>query len=220
MLYLSNPEGVSRDRRRMFLDDLSALNRIQQEEFLDPEIETRIAQYEMAYRMQTSVPELMDLSSEPESTFDLYGEAAREPGNLRAPLSGRTTFGGARRALHPTLPPRMGSATGQLPVQLPKQCADTDQASAALIEDLDQRGMLDETLVVWGGGVWTDGLLPGHHDQRDLWARSPPSLFHDLARRGRREAWRNLRRDGRVLATTLSTSRCTSTICMPPCCTS
>ncbi len=150
VLYLSNPGGVSRDRRRMFLDDLAALNRIQLEERADPEIETRIAQYEMAYRMQTSVPELMDLSSEPESTFELYGEAAREPGTYarHCLVARRLAERGVRfiQLFH-----RGWDQHRSLPNQLPKQCADTDQASAALIQDLDQRGLLDETLVVWGG---------------------------------------------------------------------
>ena len=170
VLYVSNPEGVSRARRRMFLDDLSALNRIQQEEFLDPEIETRIAQYEMAYRMQTSVPELMDLSSEPESTFDLYGEAAREPGTYarHCLVARRLVERGVRfiQLFH-----RGWDQHRALPVQLPKQCADTDQASAALIEDLEQRGLLDETLVVWGGEfgrtVYCQGTMTNETYGRD-----------------------------------------------------
>ena len=161
VLYLSNPEGVSRDHRRMFLDDLSALNRIQQEEFTDPEIETRIAQYEMAFRMQASVPELMDLSGEPHSTFELYGEAAREPGTFarHCLVARRLVERGVRfvQLFH-----RGWDQHRSLPQQLPKQCADTDQASAALIEDLERRGLLDETLVVWGGEfgrtVYSQGL--------------------------------------------------------------
>ena len=170
VLYLSNPEGVSRDRRRMFLDDLSALNQIQQEDFLDPEIETRIAQYEMAYRMQTSVPELMDLSSEPESTFDLYGESAREPGTYarHCLVARRLVERGVRfiQLFH-----RGWDQHRSLPVQLPKQCADTDQASAALIKDLDRRGLLGETLVVWGGEfgrtVYCQGMMTNESYGRD-----------------------------------------------------
>ena len=162
VLYLSNPEGVDRDRRRMFLDDLSSLNRIQHEEFADPEIETRIAQYEMAFRMQASVPELMDLSGEPESTFDLYGEAARKPGTYarHCLVARRLVERGVRfvQLFHRGWDQHRG-----LPQQLPKQCADTDQASAALVEDLDRRGLLDETLVVWGGEfgrtVYCQGLM-------------------------------------------------------------
>lgn len=170
VLYLSNPAGVNRDRRRMFLDDLSALNRIQQEQFADPEIETRIAQYEMAYRMQTSVPELMDLSNEPESTFDLYGEAAREPGTYarHCLVARRLVERGVRfvQLFH-----RGWDQHRSLPNQLPKQCADTDQASAALIRDLEQRGLLDETLVVWGGEfgrtVYCQGLMTDESYGRD-----------------------------------------------------
>lgn len=170
VLYLSNPSGVNRDRRRMFLDDLSALNRIQQEQFADPEIETRIAQYEMAYRMQTSVPELMDLSNEPESTFDLYGEAAREPGTYarHCLVARRLVERGVRfvQLFH-----RGWDQHRSLPNQLPKQCADTDQASAALIKDLEQRGLLDETLVVWGGEfgrtVYCQGLMTDESYGRD-----------------------------------------------------
>ena len=170
VLYLSNPAGVNRDRRRMFLDDLSALNRIQQEQFADPEIETRIAQYEMAYRMQTSVPELMDLSNEPESTFDLYGEAAREPGTYarHCLVARRLVERGVRfvQLFH-----RGWDQHRSLPNQLPKQCVDTDQASAALIKDLDQRGLLDETLVVWGGEfgrtVYCQGLMTDESYGRD-----------------------------------------------------
>ena len=170
VLFLSNPAGVSRDRRRMFLDDLSALNRIQHEEFADPEIETRIAQYEMAYRMQTSVPELMDLSGEPESTFELYGEGAREPGTYarHCLVARRLVERGVRfiQLFH-----RGWDQHRSLPQQLPKQCADTDQASAALIEDLDRRGLLDETLVVWGGEfgrtVYCQGTMTGQSYGRD-----------------------------------------------------
>ena len=170
VLYLSNPGGVSQDRRRIFLDDLSALNRIQQEQFLDPEIETRIAQYEMAYRMQTSVPDLMDLSSEPESTFDLYGEAAREPGTYarHCLIARRLVERGVRfvQLFH-----RGWDQHRSLPAQLPKQCADTDQPSAALIEDLEQRGLLDETLVVWGGEfgrtVYCQGMMTDKSYGRD-----------------------------------------------------
>ncbi len=170
VLYLSNPEGVSAHRRRMFLDDLAALNRIQQEEFTDPEIDTRIAQYEMAYRMQTSVPELMDLGNEPESTFELYGEDARKPGTYarHCLVARRLAERGVRfiQLFH-----RGWDQHRSLPDQLPKQCADTDQASAALITDLEQRGLLEETLVVWGGEfgrtVYCQGMMTNETYGRD-----------------------------------------------------
>ena len=170
VLYLSDPEGVSRNRRRMFLDDLTALNQIQREEFADPEIETRIAQYEMAYRMQASVPELMDLSSEPESTFAKYGESARVPGTYaRHCLVARRLV--ERGVRYIQLFHRGWDQHRSLPDQIAQQCADTDQASAALVEDLDRRGLLDETLVVWGGEfgrtVYCQGKMTNDNYGRD-----------------------------------------------------
>ncbi len=150
VLYLSNPEGFDTADRRRFLDDLAALNQIRLQETGDPEIATRIEQYEMAARMQLSVPELADLSTEPDSTFELYGPAARERGTFTANclLARRLVERGVRYI--------MLSHTGwdhhnHLPVQLPRQCREVDQGSAALVQDLKQRGLLDETLVVWGG---------------------------------------------------------------------
>ena len=150
VLYLSNPDGFDTGDRRRFLDDLAALNQIQLQEAGDPEIAARIEQYEMAARMQLSVPELTDLSKEPESTFELYGPEARERGTFTANclLARRLAERGVRYV--------MLSHTGwdhhqNLPVQLPPQCREVDQGSAALVQDLKQRGMLDETLVVWGG---------------------------------------------------------------------
>ena len=150
VLYLSNPEGFDTADRRRFLDDLAALNEIRLQETGDPEIATRIEQYEMAARMQLSVPELTDLSTEPDSTFELYGPAARERGTFTANclLARRLVERGVRYI--------MLSHTGwdhhnHLPVQLPRQCREVDQGSAALVQDLKQRGLLDKTLVVWGG---------------------------------------------------------------------
>jgi hypothetical protein len=150
VLYLSNPEGMTRDDRRAYLDTLAAMNKLKLEDYGDPEIGTRIAQYEMAYRMQASVPELTDLSKEPESTFSLYGEDARKPGTFAANclLARRLAERGVRfiQLYH-----RDWDHHGKLPEGLPKKCSETDQASAALISDLKQRGMLDDTLVIWGG---------------------------------------------------------------------
>ncbi len=150
VLYLSNPEGVDSKMRRSMLDDIAQLNEVNQKEFHDPEIATRIAQYEMAFRMQTSVPELTDLSKEPESVTKMYGPEARTPGSYASNciLARRLAERGVRfiQLYH------MGWDHHEaVPRQLPPQCQDTDQASAALILDLKQRGMLDETLVVWGG---------------------------------------------------------------------
>lgn len=150
VLYLSNPDGMSRELRRKTLNHISELNQAHLGEFADPEIETRIAQYEMAYRMQTSVPDLTDLSSEPESTFELYGEDARKPGTFayNALLARRLSEKGVRfvQLFH-----RGWDTHGGLPKQLRARCGETDQASAALVKDLKMRGLLDDTLVIWGG---------------------------------------------------------------------
>ena len=170
VLYLSDPQGFSRKNRRHFLDALNRLNQIKFEEFADPEISTRIAQYEMAFRMQTSVPKLTDLSDEPESTFKLYGDDAKKPGTFASNclLARRLAERGVRfiQLFH-----RGWDQHGKLPTALPKQCLATDQASAALIRDLKQRGMLDDTLVVWGGEfgrtVYCQGLLTEDDYGRD-----------------------------------------------------
>jgi len=150
VLYLSNPAGVSRSDRREQLDALAALNQAQYDRFADPEILSRIKQHEMAYRMQASVPELMDLSGESEKTFELYGEDAKTPGTFAACClnARRLAERGVRniQIFH-----RGWDAHGGLPREHGNQCKDIDQGCAALIKDLKQRGMLDDTLVVWGG---------------------------------------------------------------------
>jgi hypothetical protein len=150
VLFLSDPPGLSDDTRRRMLDDLGQLNQIKLQEFGDPEIATRIAQYELAYRMQTSVPELIDVSQEPASTFELYGPDSKKPGTYAANclLARRLVERGVRfvQLFH------MGwDQHATLPKQISGQCHDTDQPSAALIKDLKERGLLDDTLVVWGG---------------------------------------------------------------------
>jgi hypothetical protein len=178
VLYLRDAGGISRETRRSMLDGMEQLNRLRYEEFGDPEIETRIAQFEMAYRMQASVPELMDLSREPESTFKLYGEEARKPGTYAANclLARRLTERGVRFV---QLYHRGWDQHGELPRHLAMQCKGTDQASAALVADLDQRGLLDDTLVVWGGEfgrtVYCQGRLTesnygrDHHPRNFAW---------------------------------------------------
>jgi len=150
VLFLSNPDGVGRDGQRRLLDDLGELNRLRQEETGDPEIATRTSQYEMAFRMQASVPALTDLSREPESTFKLYGDDAKKPGTFAANclLARRLAEKGVRfiQLYH-----RGWDQHTNLPKQIGAQCKDTDRASAALITDLKQRGLLKDTLVVWGG---------------------------------------------------------------------
>ena len=170
VLYLSDPVGISRERRREFLDVLGELNRGQFEDYGDPEITTRIAQYEMAFRMQRSVPELTDLSGEPESVFDLYGEDAREPGSYsyNCLLARRMAERGVRfiQLYH-----RGWDQHGQLRSGIQRQALATDQASAALVSDLKQRGLLDDTLVVWGGEfgrtVYCQGTLTENEYGRD-----------------------------------------------------
>ena len=150
VLYLTNPAGVSPISRRAMLDKFAALNRHQFAKELDPEIESRIAQYEMAYRMQTSVPEVNDLSTEPDSVFELYGEDSRKPGTFAANcLQARRLAERGVRFIQ--LYHQGWDQHGNLPNAIRQQCKETDQASAALIKDLKQRGMLDETLIIWGG---------------------------------------------------------------------
>jgi uncharacterized protein (DUF1501 family) len=149
-LYLSDPPGIDRDLRRKMLDSLSQLNTLKQTESHDPEIATRIAQYEMAFRMQTSVPELTDLSHEPAATFEAYGPDSQKPGTFAANclLARRMVERGVRMV---QLYHRGWDQHGGLATNIPKQCRDVDQPQAALIADLKQRGLLDETLVIWGG---------------------------------------------------------------------
>ena len=170
VLYLSDPDGIDRSARRRFLDDLGQLNELKYQDYGDPEIRTRIAQYEMAFRMQASVPELTDLSQEPEATFALYGPESRKPGTYAANcLLARRLL--ERDVRFVQLFHRGWDQHTDLPEQIRKQCADTDQASAALVRDLEQRGLLDETLVVWGGEfgrtVYSQGKLSADNYGRD-----------------------------------------------------
>ena len=150
VLHLSNPAGIDRATRRQQLDDLAALNARHFNRTHDPEIETRIAQYEMAYRMQTSVPDLTDLSDEPAHILEMYGPEVRTPGSYAANclLARRMIERGVRfvQLFH-----RGWDQHVSLIKHLTHQCRDTDQASAALVTDLKQRGLLDETLLIWGG---------------------------------------------------------------------
>jgi hypothetical protein len=162
VLYLSNPEGIDAPMRRRYLDDLAALNDLNLQQYNDPEIATRMAQYEMAYKMQTSVPELTDLSKEPARTFELYGPDARKPGTFAANclLARRLAERDVRfiQLFH-----RGWDQHTNLPKQIRGQASDTDRASAALVQDLKERGMLQDTLVVWGGEfgrtVYSQGKL-------------------------------------------------------------
>jgi hypothetical protein len=150
VLYLSDPAGMTRDRRRLMLDGAAELNRLQFAQAGDPEIETRISQYEMAYRMQASVPDLMDLGGEPKSVLTTYGPDVEKPGTFarNCLLARRLAERGVRfiQLYH-----RDWDHHGGLHERLPALASDVDQASAALVMDLKQRGLLDETLVIWGG---------------------------------------------------------------------
>ena len=162
VLYLPNPDGVNGADRRAMLDTLNNLNQRGFSKMGDPEIETRIAQYEMAFRMQSSVPELTDISQETPATLQLYGPDVNKPGSFAhsALLARRLVERGVRvvQIMH------LGwDQHGSLPKQLSDQCRDTDQGTAALVMDLKQRGLLDNTLVIWGGEfgrtVYSQGRL-------------------------------------------------------------
>ena len=150
VLYLTDPDGITRERRRAMLDGLGKLNQMEFQSAGDPEIEARIAQYEMAFRMQASVPSLMDFANETDATYELYGTTARKPGSFarNCLLARRLAERGVRfiQLYH-----RGWDHHGGLTQKIPILARDVDQASAALVTDLKQRGMLDETLVVWGG---------------------------------------------------------------------
>lgn len=177
VLYLPNPPGVTGSDRRQMLDSLAQLNQHRFDQIGDPEIQTRIAQYEMAFRMQTSVPELTDWSDESESTLALYGPEVHTPGTFAASalLARRLVERGVRvvQLLH-----RGWDQHGDIANDLPAQCRDVDQASAGLLQDLKQRGLLDETLVVWGGEfgrtVYCQGGLSRENYGRDHHPRCFP----------------------------------------------
>lgn len=170
VLFLKDPAGTSDQSRRRMLDGLAKLNQMQQEALGDPEIAARINAYEMSYRMQSSVPALTDLSDEPESTFRLYGEEARIPGTHAANclLARRLA---ERDVRFIQLYHRDWDHHSNLPKEIPKQAKETDQGSAALITDLKQRGLLDDTLVIWGGEfgrtIYSQGTLSEDNYGRD-----------------------------------------------------
>jgi hypothetical protein len=170
VLYIKNPNGVDMSDRRVMLDALNKLNERGFERFGDPEIQTRISQYEMAFRMQSSVPDLTNLSHEPESVLEMYGPDVRKPGTFAASalLARRLVERGVRavQILH-----RGWDQHNNLPTELRAQCKDVDQATAALVKDLKQRGLLEETLIVWGGEfgrtVYSQGKLTADNYGRD-----------------------------------------------------
>ena len=176
VLYLNNPAGVSDEARRMMLRRLRELHELKAQEPAFQEIESRIAQYEMAYRMQTSVPEVMDLSDEPDHIFDLYGSDAREPGTFAANclLARRLAERGVRfiQLFH-----QGWDHHGGLPAGIRQQSMETDQPSAALVMDLKQRGMLDDTLVVWGGEFGRTNYCQGRLTSEDYGRDHHPRSF-------------------------------------------
>ncbi|HEX4795373.1 MAG TPA: DUF1501 domain-containing protein [Humisphaera sp.] len=176
VLYLKNPDGISADSRRKMLDRLADLHALEYQDLGDPEINARVAQYEMAYRMQTSVPEVMDISTESAATFDLYGPQARQPGTFAANclLARRLAERDVRfiQLYHPGW-----DHHGGLPAGIRKQSADVDRATFGLITDLKQRGMLDDTLVVWGGEFGRTNYSQGKLTATDYGRDHHPRCF-------------------------------------------
>ena len=170
VLFLKDAPGISRTMRRDMLDDLAQLNTLKSQQCHDPEIQTRIAQYEMSFRMQASVPELTDFSKEPQSVIDSYGPDVKKPGSYAANclLARRLA---ERDVRFIQLYHRGWDHHGGLPKAMKGQCNDTDQATAALVQDLKQRGMLDDTLIIWGGEfgrtVYSQGELTADNYGRD-----------------------------------------------------
>ncbi|MDR3404541.1 MAG: DUF1501 domain-containing protein [Chthoniobacter sp.] len=170
ILYINNPDGVTPEMRRRQLDGLNKLNEMAYHAVGDPETHTRIQQYEMAFRMQASVPELTDIASEPASTYELYGEEAKKPGSFANSvlMARRLTERGVRfvQIYH-----NNWDHHSNVGGRMPSQCKDVDQATHALIEDLKQRGLFDSTLIVWGGEfgrtIYSQGGLTHENYGRD-----------------------------------------------------
>jgi len=176
ILYLNSPQGVTSKGRRKMLDRLKDLHEIQLERTGDPRLETRIAQYEMGFRMQTSIPEVTDLSKEPDSTFKLYGEDARKPGTFASNclLARRLAEQDVRfiQLYHPGW-----DQHGGLPGGITRQCQETDRASSALVKDLKARGMLEDTLVIWGGEFGRTNYCQGKFNAKNFGRDHHPRCF-------------------------------------------
>ena len=170
VLYLANPDGMSPAVRRGMLDDLAKLNELKFKEFADPEIATRVSQYEMAYKMQTSVPELTDFTKEPKSVIESYGPLAKEQGSFayNCLMARRLVERGVRfvQVMHAGWDQHNSITT-----ELYNQCRDTDQPSAALVSDLKRLGLLDDTLVIWGGEFGRTPFIQGNILDRKRWGR-------------------------------------------------
>lgn len=175
VLFLSNPPGIDHQTRRRMLDGIAKLNEKQHAAYQDPEIATRIQQYEMAYRMQTSVPDLVDVAGESQATLDMYGPDVKKPGSFayNCLLARRMAERGVRfiQLYH-----RGWDQHGNLPKRIREQCKDTDQPSAALLKDLKSRGLLEDTLVIWGGEfgrtVYSQGKIEKDNYGRDHHGRN------------------------------------------------
>ena len=195
VLYLSNPPGFSSESRRQYLDYLGKLNEMKQEESGDPEIATRIAQYEMAYRMQSSVPDLTDLSKEPARIFELYGPDSRKPGTFAANclLARRLAERGVRfiQLFH-----RGWDHHNNLPKSIAGQCLDTDQACRSADPGSQGAELTGGYPGGLGRGIRAYGLLPREAYGRRLWARSSSALLHCVDGRWGRQTGNDLRRDG------------------------
>ncbi|MDA0660559.1 MAG: DUF1501 domain-containing protein [Planctomycetota bacterium] len=187
VLFLSNPDGVDRDIRRLMLDRVQAMNQRIHDELGDPETQTRIAQFEMAFRMQASVPELTDMADEPEHVVSLYGREARTPGTFgyNCLMARRMMERGVRfvQVFH-----RDWDHHGTLPDKIRSQASEADQPAWALVQDLKRRGMLDDTLVIWGGEfgrtIYSQGTLKHNNYGRD---HHPKCFTYWLAGGGLRE---------------------------------
>ncbi|MEC7922006.1 MAG: DUF1501 domain-containing protein [Planctomycetota bacterium] len=170
VLYLSSHDGVSRPVRRGILDDLAKLNQLRYQDVADPAISTRISQYELAYKMQASVPELSDISQEPQHVLDLYGPQVKERGTFayNCLMARRLIERGSRfvQLMHAGWDQHNSITT-----ELYTQCKDTDQPSAGLVQDLKQRGLLDDTLVIWGGEFGRTPFIQGNLKDRRRWGR-------------------------------------------------
>jgi uncharacterized protein (DUF1501 family) len=176
VLYLNDPDGLDRESRRKMLDTLRALEVQQHARVLDPEINARIAQYEMAYRMQTAVPEAMDLSNEPDSAVDMYGPEARKPGTYAANclLARRLA---ERNVRFIQLYHQGWDQHGDLPADIQIMTRSVDQPSAALVMDLKQRGLLDDTLVIWGGEFGRTNYSQGKLERANYGRDHHPRCF-------------------------------------------
>ena len=218
ILYINDPPGVPRDVRRATLDGLKALNELNYQQVGDPETHTRIQQYELAFRMQASVPELTDIASEPEATFKLYGDDGQEARHVRQHGAAGAADGRARRAVRADLPQQLGHARQR---RRPAARSVPRRRSAVLRPDSGPQAArhVRRDARHLGRRVRPHDLLAGRPLEAELRPRPSSALLHDVDGRRRRQGRHDLRRDGRLLATTSSKTRSTSATSTPRCCT-